>query len=368
MTVLRLAWRDLVSDRVRSTLHIAAIAPIVAAYLILTAIAGGLRDQAVPAEAQHIVVVSPNALDPASGRLDPSVLTLVPQVGGPDVASATPMIFRPIRMADRIVQLRAAPQDTWEPVHHLALLAGSWPDQRDDIAITEGVAIAAGWNVGTRGEIFGTTFTVSALVRAPGTKFASVWMPYARAEELFEGMSGFQMVTVVPAPGADVAALRDRLDAAGGGRFAVYFESDLVAQQGARGSAADNLAAVSTVIGVAALAFCGFNLAALTLVERRRDIGIARVLGFAPRSITGLALTRGAILAVAGFALGGAAALAVLATAASTTLRSFVFVPSLPAAAWLIGITLTFGTGLAGTWLALRRAAASAAHTLLEEW
>jgi hypothetical protein len=367
VTLLRLAWRDLSSDRVRSALHVAAIAPIVAAYLILIAIAGGLRDQAVPAEAQRIVLVSPNALDPASGRLDPSVLELVPAVGGPDVAAVSPMIFRPIRMDDRVVQLRAAPIETWESVHDLTLLAGHWPHDRDEVAITEGVAIAAGWTVGTEAEIFGTTFTVSALVRAPGTKFASVWMPFARADELFEGMSGFQMVTVVPSPGSDVAALRDRLEAASGGAFAAYFESDLVAEQGARGAAADNLAAVSTLIGIAALAFGGFNLAALTLVERRRDVGIARALGFAPGAVTGLALTRAAILALAGFIVGAGAAIAVLDTAAATTIRSFVFVPSLPATAWLLGVGITGATALAGTWLALRRAASAPAHLLLEE-
>ena len=177
MTLLRIAWRDLTADRTRTVLHVAAIAPIVAAYLILISIAAGLRGQALPLEMQSIVLLSPNALDPASGRLDPTVLDLAAEVGGTDVASVTPMIFRPIRMEDRIVQLRAAPMETWQTVHGLTLLDGSWPAQRDEIAITEGVAIAAEWEVGTRAGIFGTTFTVSALVRAPGTKFASVWMP-----------------------------------------------------------------------------------------------------------------------------------------------------------------------------------------------
>ena len=235
MTLLRIGWRDLVADRIRSVLHIAAVAPIVAAYLILIAISSGLREHTPPLETQSIVLVSPNALDPGSGRLDPAVLELAAEVGGTDVASVTPMIFRPIRMDDRIVQLRASPIETWQTVHGLTLLDGAWPVLRDDIAITEGIAIAAGWEVGTRAEIFGTTFTVSALVRAPGTKFASVWMPFTRAEELFEGQSGFQLVTVVPAVGTDVRSIRDRLSAASRGEFSVYFESDLAAEQTAQG-------------------------------------------------------------------------------------------------------------------------------------
>lgn len=367
MTLLRLAWRDLAADRIRSALHVAAIAPIVAAYLILIAIAGGLRDQAIPLDMQAIVLLSPNVLDPASGRLDPSILDLAAEVGGDDVESVNPMIFRPIRMDDRIVQLRAAPFETWQTVHDLTLLAGLWPQQRDDIAITEGVAVATGWEVGTRIEIFGTTFTVSGLVRAPGTKFASVWMPFERADELFEGQSGIQMVTVVPAPSSDIRALRDRLDAASDGTYATYFESALVATQGARESAVDNLATVSTIIGIAALAFGGFNLAALTLVERRRDVGIARALGFAPRAVTALGLTRAAILAAAGFAVGAVGATAVLTTTEQTTVRGFVFEPSLPVSAWVLGVTLTGITSLAGTWFAVRRVATTSPSLLLEE-
>lgn len=367
MTLLGIAWRDLLADRARSVMHIAAIAPIVAAYLILIAISAGLRGQVLPLEMQSIVLLSPNALDPASGRLDPSVLDLAAEVGGTDVASVTPMIFRPTRMDDRIVQLRAAPIETWQTVHGLTLLDGSWPVRHDDIAITEGIAIAAGWEVGTRAEIFGTTFAVSALVRAPGTKFASVWMPFTRADELFEGQSGFQMVTVVPAAGADMRGLRDRLSAASGGRFSVYFESDLAAEQTARRGAAENLAAVSTVIGIAALVFDGFNLAALTLVERRRDVGIARSLGFPRGAVAGVALTRAALLTAAGFAVGAASALAVLQATAATTVRSFVFVPSLPAASWALGVGIAAATAIAGTWLALRAPSSIPVHLLLEE-
>ena len=367
MTLIRLAWGDLIADRTRSLLHVAAIAPIVAAYLILIAIAGGLREQPLPLAQQHIVIITPNALDPASGRLDPGVIDLAREVGGADVAAATPMIFRPIRMDDRVVQLRAAPFATWDSVHHLTLLAGDWPGTGDEVAITDGIAIASGWGVGTRAEIFGTSFTVTALVRAPGTKFASVWMHFERADALFEGMSGFQMVTIVPTAGADVVALRQRLDTASGGEFAVYFEADLIAEQGARRDASANLAAVSTVIGIAALAFGGFNLAALTLVERRRDVGIARALGFARGAVARLALVRVAMLAAAGFAVGAAAAVVVLEAAAATTVRSFVFVPSLPAAAWGLGAALTIVTALAGTWLAVRSAAASSPHALLEQ-
>ncbi len=360
------ALRDMRADWRRSLTHVAAIVPIVAAYLILVAVAGGLRGDAVAPDAQNVVLLSPNALDPASGRLDPGVLELAREVGGNDVVSATPMIFRPIRMEERVVQLRAAPRSTWETIHDLSLLSGSWPDEADEVVITEGIAIATDWEVGTRADIFGTTFTVSALVRAPGTKFASVWMDYDRADALFEGQSGFQMVTVEPASETDNLELLERLDAVSGSEFSVYLEADLAEAQSARKGAAENLAVVALVIGVAALIFGGFNLAAIALAERRRDLGIARAVGFSRQAIGAVALTRAAVLASIGFLGGAAAALIALSTAAATTIRSFVFEAEIPPEAWVMGAAITIVVSAVGTWLALRGTTQQSVRTLLE--
>lgn len=366
MTLLRIVLGDVLADRRRSLMLVAAVTPIVAAYLILIAIAGGLRNDAVAIEDEHIVLLSQNALDPASGRLDPAVLDLVASVGGDDIAAAEPMIFRPIRMDDRVVQLRGAPFDGWETTHGLSLLAGTWPGTGDQVAITEGIAVATGWRVGDTAEIFGTRFEISALVRARGTKFASVWMRYERADALFEGQSGFQMVTISPAPGVDVRDLEARLDAVAGSDYAVYYATELANEQGAREGAAQNLAAVATLIGVAALAFGGFNLAALTLVERRRDLGIARTLGFSPGAIAAMTLLRSTLLALVGFVAGAAVALLVLGSTAATTIRSFVFEPRLPVVAWMAGIGITVTAALAGAGLALRSPMRHPVGTLLE--
>jgi len=364
--VLRIAIRDMTVDWRRSLTHIAAIVPIVAAFLILHAVAGGLREEAIAVEAQNIVLLSPNALDPAAGRLDPAVLDFVTDVGGSDVASATPMIFRPIRMGDRIVQLRAAPRSTWETIHGLTLLSGSWPVDLDEIVITEGIAIATDWAVGTEAEIFGTTFTVSALVRAPGTKFASVWMDFERANTLFEGQSGFQMVTVEPADGADPVDLLRRLDEVSGSEYSVYFESDLAEQQSARKGAAENLAFIATVIGIAALAFGGFNLAAIALAERHRDLGIARSIGFSRAAVGGLAVVRAAVLAAIGFVIGSILAVLALGASPATTVRSFVFQANIPLGVWIMGAAITIGVSSIGTLVAFRTTTRRPVRALLE--
>jgi len=368
MEALRFAVRDTVADWRRSVVHIWAIVPMVVAYLIMIAVAGGLRGDAVELELQNIVLLSPNALDPASGRLDPAALELAAEVGGSEVTSVTPMIFRPIRVDDRIVQLRAAPIQTWQEIHGLTLLSGSWPVADDEIVITEGIAIATDWDLGTRVEIFGTTFTISALLRAPGTKFASVWMDFQRADRLFEGQSGFQMVTIKPAPGADFLSLHDRLEVASEGEYSVYFEDDLAERQTARAAAAESIAAVATIVGVAALIFGGFNLAALALSERRRDLGIARSIGFSRRTVGTVALLRSAMVASVGYLVGGVLALGALSLTAAATLRSFVFEPSIPASAWFAGAAITVFVSILGSLLALRNFARQQVRALLETW
>jgi putative ABC transport system permease protein len=368
MTALLIALRDMGADRRRSLLSLVALAPIVAAFLVLMGVAAGLRGQSFDPSEQNILLLSPNSLDPASGRLDPGVLDLVDTVGGADVASAGPVIFRPMKVGEAIVQLRAAALREWEQVHGLALLDGSWPEPgSDQIAVTEGVAAATGWNVGSTADIYGTTFTVGALVRAPGTKFASVWMSYRRADRLFEGATGFQMVVVRPSAGADAVALRDRLAAEANGRYSAYFESEAAAEQSSRLGVADELAAAATLVGSAALAFGSFNLTALTLAERRRDLGIARSLGFSPRAIAAVAVLRAVVLALGAALLGSIVAAVFVGLVGTTTLRSFVIEVAVPAAAWPAAAAMCTLAAGAGAWLAQRPSSRRPIRDLLEE-
>lgn len=367
MTVLLAALRDVAADRRRSIVTVVAVAPIVTAYLLLMGTADGLRAGQDSGPTTNVLLVSPDALDPGAGRLPPEVLDLAGQVAGPDARSVGPVIFRPMRVDDAVLQLRAAPLGDWEPVHGLAVLRGSLPaPDADEIVITEGVAVTTGWQPGDEVEIYGTSFTITGLVRASGTKFASVWMSYPRADRLFEGASGFQMVVVAPAPGVDPIVLRDRLASVAYGRYEAFLETDLAAEQSARAGAAVDIATVATLIGAAALAFTTFNLTALTLTERRRDLAIARTLGFSAAGLAAVAAARSVILAAAGYAVGGAAAWAVTTATPAGTLRSLTFDVTVPWSAWGTGAAMCLVVPALGALLAHRAAARRPITALLE--
>lgn len=341
MTALAAALRDVAADRRRSIVTVLAVAPIVTAYLILMGVADGLRIGQAAAETTNVLLIAPGTLDPGASRLDPEVLDLARTVAGPDAASVGPVIFRPMRVGDRVLQLRGAPLDDWVAVHGLELLRGSLPGpDADEIAVTEGVSVVTGWQPGDEVEIYGTSFTITGLVRASGTKYASVWMSYRRADRLFESATGFQMVAVRPTPGADPEEVRTRLAAVAEGRFEAFHEVDLAGAQSARATPAADIAAVATLIGVAALAFTTFNLTALALAERRRDLGIARSLGFSARALGAVVALRSVVLAAAGYLAGGAAAAAVTGATPATTMRSLAFDVAVPMSAWGIGAAL----------------------------
>jgi len=366
VTLIRLVLADLRAGRFRSIVAAAAVVPIVFAHLVLVAVAGALA-AAPTGGGRVLVILSSNPLDPSTGRLDQAILDTLTVAGGRDVVSATPLIFRPVKIGETIFQLRAARLADWEPVESLRLLEGRYPEPgADEMAITEGVADSTGWRVGDVVPVFGTDFSVTALVRAPGTKFASLWMDFDRADRLFETGGTFQTATLHLTSDSDPEAIRVAIADAAQGRFGVYYEDEINRLQGAGLSAASDLSALGTTIGIAVLAFGSFNLTAVALAERSADLGIARVLGVSRRALTVFASVRSSVLAIAGFAVGAAATAIYLATRPTITLRSFVVTPRLDLGDVGLGLAVTAAATLVGAWLAAWRAAARPPRALLE--
>jgi len=358
LTVLRVALADLAADRIRSLVAVVAIVPIVVAHLVLVAVADALAE--APAGAgRSLVLLSTNPLDPSTGRLDDQTVADAVDAAGGSITEATPLIFRPIKVGESIFQLRAAPAEAWSTALDLALLDGRFPAAAsDEVVITEGVAAAAGWRTGDVIEIFSTPFTITGLVRAPGTKFASIWMRLERADRLFEADGLFQMASLEIDPAAIPENVRQAVAAAAAGRYSTYFEDELTELQGAGLRAASDLSVLGTVIGIAVLAFGSFNLTAIALAERLPDLGVARVLGVRRTPLVGFVALRSTMLALAGYLVGAILATLYMAGRGSTTLRTFVLTPRLDAADLGLGLAITVGAALIGSWLAAWRAAA----------
>jgi hypothetical protein len=366
VTLLRLVLEDVRAGRLRSIIAAAAVVPIVFAHLVLIAVSDSLS-AAPTGGGRALVILSSNPLDPSTGRIDQPTLDRLVAAGGPGVVSATPLIFRPVKIGDSLFQLRGARLADWEPVESLRLLEGRYPaPEADELAITEGIADSTGWRVDDAIEVFGSRFTITAVVRAPGTKFASLWMDFDRADRLFETDGTFQSATLELSSGSDPETIRAAITAAAGGEYGVYYEDDLNELNGAALSAASDLSLLATAIGIAVLAFGSFNLTAVALAERSSDLGVARVLGISRRAITAFAAVRSTTLAIAGFAVGASGAAVYLGTRPTVTLRSFVVTPRLDGAEVLLGLVVTVAATLTGAWFAAWRAGARPPRSLME--
>ncbi len=180
------------------------LTPIAASWFLLASIAGSLQTLGDFGEERNIVVTEPDVFDVANISLDAADLAAAQAAMGEQAESVTPLVLRLIELDDRVLQLRAAETDTWSRVHGLAVLEGRLPsDDADEMAITRSVQVATGWEVGDVQRVFGTELTITALLEGSGSKVASLWVPLARAEALFERPGEFQFVVVRLSADAD---------------------------------------------------------------------------------------------------------------------------------------------------------------------
>ena len=223
---------DLWAERSRTALSLLTLTLMAMGYMILAGFAESVRlfsEQS--ADRRDLVMVERGVLDPMSSQIDATMVEGIRSWVEGEGARISPCQFRHMRIEGQLVQLRACPLEDWQPVHHLQLAEGAWPAS-GEVAITEGASRSTGWQIGDRLTIYGTSFTISGLVRASGTKFLAVWMSLEDSGRLFETPNLYQVVMIQAAPEADAERLRAAIEAhpSLAGRFDVMFLDALFAR------------------------------------------------------------------------------------------------------------------------------------------
>ena len=104
--------------------------PIVFAYLALVSLSKTLEELSSQSNlSRNLIVVEGDMIDPSDARLGAQAVAAARELSPQSISRISPQIFRHLRQADRILQLRAAPLAHWETMHHLQLKEGQWPDQ-----------------------------------------------------------------------------------------------------------------------------------------------------------------------------------------------------------------------------------------------
>lgn len=313
LLALRFCLLDLLHDCSRSLLSLLGLAVVVFTFMVLSALSlAAATFLENISSGTNLVVIRADLFDPAEDSLPPEVIEAALSLGEARTSRVAPLIFRHTRLNDRVVQLRSADFAAWETVFHLQLVRGAWPQPPDEVLLGEGLAQTNRLDVGAEIQIFGQDFTVSGISRAPGSMFASIWMPLDAARELFGPERGYQALFVQVAPGVDPFKVKTELqnDPRLAGEYAVYLEDNYMRQNLDRMRGFNDLMKIASILAIFGIVFGVSNAATLSLVERSRDLGILLGLGFSSQALVGLVWVRFLLLSVLAYILGAGLALA----------------------------------------------------------
>lgn len=357
---LGFALEDLLHDRSRSLLSIAGLAVVVASFIILTSLANALAGAlSATSLSRNLLVIQNDVIDPSDAVLDAQALQAVQELVPEWASRASALVFRHTRVGGHVVQLRAADQADWQPVHRLELLQGAWPTRQGEVIAGEGLALANGWQVGMQVHIFGSPFRISGIFRSPGIAFASVWMPIEAFWVLFDRQRSYQAVVVQAAPGVDAEALLVRLqkDPRLAQQYAVYFEDSYTSRNIRALQDLSSLMSIASGVALLGIVFGVYNASSLSSVERSREIGILRGIGFARRTVQRFLWLRALVLALLAYIFGmGMATLFLAGQQAFSPLivLGVPFVLRLTPGMWLAALLWVSGLSLLGAWLSTR--------------
>jgi ABC-type antimicrobial peptide transport system permease subunit len=310
------------------------------------------------ADRRDLVMVERGVLDPMNSRIDAALVEEIRPWVEEEGARISPCQFRHMRIEGQLVQLRACPLEDWQPIHHLTLVRGAWPAD-GEVVIAEGASRSTGWQVGDRLTIYGSSFTISGLVRASGTKFLAVWMTLEDSGRLFEVPDRYQVVVIQAAPGGDAERLRAAIEVhpSLAGRFDVMFLDSLFSRytEVVRG-----LLGVSQVLALAAITLVvlgSYQATRLSLEERSRSVTILRVAGFSEGQLHGLLQLRSLWMLTLAFLFGAALAAGLLEFANRATplqVQSVQLEVRLTLFVLLWGYPLSLACAALGTWISAR--------------
>lgn len=349
--------RDILHDRWRSVLTISSLAVIMMGYLILSAASNTIKTMGQQtAPSSNLVVVAANVIDPMESTLDDSLLTTVSDVDPGCIERTFPVIFRHLRVEDRITQVRAVPVSEMPNALGLTLVEGGWPAQKREIAVGESLARGTQWKVGSSVNIYGTSFMVSGIVRSTEKNSGAIWLDYQAGKDLFVQRQGFQAVYLVLKNGVDPEVVRSLLQADKRieGKYTVYLENALSSNYQQLSHNITTLGSIMAILALGAITFGIYNATTLSLAERSRQIILLRVLGFTRQKIQQILTVRAMVLTICAYALSLAAAAVIFALQNANSVMGYSDLQLslvLSLSPVLTGLMLSIFFTAAGVWL-----------------
>jgi ABC-type antimicrobial peptide transport system permease subunit len=357
-------FKDLLHDRWRSLLTVLSLAVVVLGYLLLASLAQFFQVYGTqPQVTTNLVIIAADALDPMESSLGEELLQAVREIAPDQIQRVFPVLFRHLKIEGSIMQVWAVALDEMPAALGLTLLAGRWPAGPRQIVISEGVAQATSWGIGSTVNIYGVDFQVTGFVRAVENNYGAVWMTYTEGQHLFGMKRGFQIGYVSLVPSADPERVRQRLqaDPSISTQYAVYLENALSDRYSQMNHNLVTLSSIMAIVSLLAITFGVYNSTSLSLSERSFEIDLLRVIGFTHVRVRSFLFARTLVLTVTAYSLGWVASLVLINYLRTHTPSDWIVTPmpfGLIPSTSLLGLGLATAFAYLGIWLTTRRLAA----------
>ena len=358
--LFRFVIKDLYRDGWRTVITIVNLLVFISCFFALAALAeAAYKFGHQPTDRSALLIVSRNVFDPSESVVTDRDFLPAQELMPESVKSVSPLVFKIIQANDNLMQLRAARLEDMQTVHSLQLLDGDWPSGKKEIVIGEGTAANTNWKIGDTVHIFGGDFNISGLVRAPGTKFSSIWMTLEEADELFNNPGKYQFAWIQLQSSVDGDVIREKLqnDSRLSGRFEVYFADNLYQEYTKAVSDMQGVSSMLVILALSAVMLGTYCNIFLILTERRREITILRAMGFQSGAIRGLITLRTLIQVTAGYLLSWAIVSLLLLwfnKINPLNLHSIPLPVSISLGVFSLGLIISLLFGWIGVWLPTR--------------
>jgi ABC-type lipoprotein release transport system permease subunit len=358
--IFRFVIKDLFRDGWRTIITIVNLLVFICSYFAMVALAeAAYKFGNQPTDKSALIIISKNVFDPSESTVTERDFLPAEELIPKYVKSVSPLIYKIINVNNNLIQLRAARLEDMQSVHSLQLISGDWPAGTDQVVIGEGTAAMTAWKIGDPIHIYGVDFTISGVVRAPGTKFSSIWMTLDTASTLFNLKGNYQFAWIQLQSGVNYDAVRSMLqnDPRLINGFDVYFADNLYQQYTKAVSDVKGMTGMLVVLALSAVMLGTYCNIFLVLSERSRDITILRAVGIQSGSIRALLTLRTLLQVCIGYILSWGVTSLLLVwfnRLNPLTLHSIPLPVSISANAFLFGLILSLFFGWAGIWIPTR--------------
>lgn len=352
--------KDLVNDGWRTTITIVNLLVFLCSYFALVGLAeAAYKFGNQPTDKSALLIISRNVFDPSESAISDQDFLPARELIPEYIKSVSPLVFKIINANGNLIQLRAARLIDMQTVHSLQLISGDWPKAANQVVIGEGTAAMTTWKIGQTIHFYGEDFSITGLIRAPGTKFSAIWMTLDAANDLFNLKGVYQFAWVQLQPGLDSEAIRAKLqnDPRIIDRFEVFFADNLYQEYTKALSDLKGVSGLLVLLALSAVMLGTYCNIFLILSERSRDITILRAIGIQSGTIRALITLRTLLLVcVSYFSSWGVTALLLnwFNRINPLTLHSVPLPVTISQEALWVGFLLSVFFGWVGIWIPTR--------------